>query len=106
MRDQKNRMNSTNSTEKLRVSIRPALMDARAFLKMTNKQQANFVQMRFAAMDSSELANIVRAIYGHPYDRGRPRRDSASTSLGRPSLEEASDFAKATLGYRYSQRAD
>lgn len=68
---------------------------------MTSKQQANFIQMRFAAMDPAELANIVKAIYGRPNDKGRPRRDSASTDIGSSSLKVAGDFAKATVvGYK------
>ena len=46
---------------------------ARAFPNMTAEQQKNFIRSRFVEIDAAELLNIVRAIYGHPDDKGRPR---------------------------------
>ncbi|HWC17428.1 MAG TPA: hypothetical protein VG498_10445 [Terriglobales bacterium] len=46
---------------------------ARAFSNMTAEQQKNFIRRRFVDIDAAELVNIVRAIYGHPDDKGRPR---------------------------------
>jgi hypothetical protein len=65
-----------------------------AFSKMSSEQQENFIQRRFESIDPSELLNIVRAIYGHPHDKGRPRcsRDP-SPSTQSSSLRFASGNA-------------
>ena len=55
--------------------------EARAFSQMTCKEQKQFIQRRFANIESAELINIVKAIYGHPHDKGRPRRSSSSTGV-------------------------
>jgi hypothetical protein len=45
-----------------------------AFVLMSSKEQRKFVADRFKEMDSMELAYIVRAIFGHPEDKGRGRK--------------------------------
>src|SRR5689334_6640651 len=54
-------------------SARPTFPQLFAFSKMSSEQQNNFIQRRFGNMDPSELLNILKAIYGHPHDKGRPR---------------------------------
>ena len=46
---------------------------ARAFPKMTAEEQKEFIRRRFGEIDPAELVTIVKAIYGHPDDKGRPR---------------------------------
>ena len=40
--------------------------------KMSSEEQENFIQRRFGSIDPTELANILKAIYGRPHDKGRP----------------------------------
>ena len=44
-----------------------------AFSKMSSDEQRHFIQRRLETIDSTELVNILKAIYGHPHDKGRPR---------------------------------
>lgn len=53
-----------------------------AFSKMNSKEQRNFIQRRLENIDPTELAGIVRAIYGHPHDKGRKRSNSHSERRG------------------------
>jgi hypothetical protein len=46
----------------------------RAFVAMNREGQLKFLAERFSQLDAVELANIVRAIYGRPHDKGRPRK--------------------------------
>lgn len=46
----------------------------RAFVNMNRDGQLRFIAERFSRLDTVELANIVRAIFGHPHDKGRPRK--------------------------------
>lgn len=68
------------------ILLSPDCVDARAFSKMRSEEQLKFIQRRFASIDSSELVNIVKAIYGQPHDKGRPRRNSSSRGTAKPSL--------------------
>ena len=54
---------------------------ARVFLAMSREGQLEFIAERLKQVDMVELANIVSAIFGHPHDKGRPRKD-ALTTLG------------------------
>jgi hypothetical protein len=65
----------------VQISTSPDCLDARAFSKMRSQEQLKFIQKRFASIDSAELVNIVKAIYGQPHDKGRPRRRSGSTGM-------------------------
>lgn len=82
----KENINQTFGTNNLHILASPYLWDARDFLKMTSQEQQKFIEDRFANMDPAELINIVRAIYGHPHDKGRPRGQSASTAATRSLL--------------------
>jgi hypothetical protein len=46
----------------------------RAFVAINREGQLKFFAERFSQLDAVELANIVRAIYGRPHDKGRPRK--------------------------------
>jgi hypothetical protein len=106
MQEKRESANSKSGTSNPQISAKRGFPPVRAFSKMTGKQQAKFIQKKFAAMDPAELVSVVRAIYGHPHDKGRPRRDSASTHVARSSASLACNFAKATvIGYRCSQSA-
>ncbi|SRR6266481_6387923 len=54
-------------------SARPDRSRLFDFSKMSSEEQANFIQRRFRSIDPTELANILKAIYGRPHDKGRPR---------------------------------
>ena len=47
---------------------------ARLFLAMSEEGQLKFIAERLKQVDSAELAEIVRAIFGCPHDKGRPRK--------------------------------
>ena len=57
-----------------RTPNRASLVRARAFSRMSNEQQRNFLAQRFQVVDPQELITIVKSIYGRPADKGRPRR--------------------------------
>jgi len=62
-----------------------------AFSKMSSEQQENFIQRRFESIDPSELLNILRAIYGHPHDKGRPKvqsRPKPKLSVEQPEIRQ------------------
>jgi hypothetical protein len=61
----------------LHNSRRPDSSRLFAFLKMSSDEQKHFIQRRFENIDATELANILKAIYGHPHDKGRPRRQQS-----------------------------
>jgi len=46
----------------------PQLLRGRAFVAMDKREQLKFIAEKFKEMDSTELASIVRAIYGHRRD--------------------------------------
>lgn len=46
------------------------LSRGRAFVAMNKQEQLKFIAEKFRDMDSTELASIVRAIYGHLHDMG------------------------------------
>ena len=54
---------------------------ARVFLAMSGEGQLKFIADRLRQVDTAELANIVRAILGHPHDRGRPRKPTQGHEL-------------------------
>ena len=47
---------------------------ARMFLEMNREGQLKFIAERLSEADTMELANVIRAIFGHPDDKGRPRK--------------------------------
>lgn len=55
-----------------------ALARARAFATMSGDRQFAFIAQWFSQVDTVELANIIRAIFGHPDDKGRPRKSMCS----------------------------
>jgi hypothetical protein len=57
-------------------SAHPDFLRSVAFLKMSSQQQKNFIERRFGNMDATELLRMVKAIYGHPHDKGRPKVQS------------------------------
>ena len=71
----------TIGKSKTQISADADFQQARAFSQMTSKEQKQFIQRRFANVESAELISIVKAIYGHPHDKGRPRRSSSATSV-------------------------
>jgi hypothetical protein len=54
---------------------------ARVFLAMSKEEQVRFISERLRHVDTTELANIVRAIFGHPHDKGRPRKETLGYEL-------------------------
>jgi hypothetical protein len=56
-----------------RASSRASLLRGRAFSRMNNEEQREFLAQRFLLIDVQELAAIVKAVYGSPADKGRPR---------------------------------
>ena len=56
-----------------RTSSRASLLRARAFSRMSNQEQRELLEQKFLLIDVQELAAILKAIYGHPTDKGRPR---------------------------------
>jgi hypothetical protein len=54
---------------------------ARAFVTMSTEGQFKFIAERLRQVDRAELASIVRAIFGHPHDRGRRRRPTPGYEL-------------------------
>ncbi len=45
-----------------------------AFVAMNKQEQIKFIEEKFKEIDTTELAGIVRAIFGHPHDKGRPAK--------------------------------
>jgi hypothetical protein len=41
---------------------------------MNKQEQLKFIAEKFKEIDSTELERIVKAIYGHPHDMGRPAK--------------------------------
>jgi hypothetical protein len=81
------------------LSARLDLSRLFAFSRMSSEEQKNFIQRRFGNIDPSELLNILRAIYGHPHDQGRPmgsrhRSPSAQSSSLSFALGNALGSAK------------
>jgi len=50
---------------------------ARVFLAMSREGQLKFIAERLKQVDTAELVNLVSAIFGHPHDRGRPRKSTS-----------------------------
>ena len=50
------------------------LARARVFTAMSFQRQSAFIDQWFREVDTVELTNIVKAIFGHPDDKGRPRK--------------------------------
>jgi len=46
----------------------------RRFVALNREGQLKFLAEKFSQLDTVELANIVRAIFGRPHDKGRPRK--------------------------------
>jgi len=57
-------------------SADPDFLRSFAFSKMSSQEQKNFIERRFGNMDPTELLSMVKAIYGHPHDKGRPKVQS------------------------------
>jgi len=47
------------------------LSRGRTFVAMKKHEQIKFIEEKFKEIDTTELAGIVRAIFGHPHDMGR-----------------------------------
>ena len=56
-----------------RKSARSSFVRAQAFCRMNKEEQLSFIAQRFQQLDSQELINIFKAVYGRPADKGRPR---------------------------------
>lgn len=57
------------------------LSTQRGFAAMNKEEQREFIAQRFSQLDAVALANIVRAIFGHPHDNGRPRRRTRNVPI-------------------------
>ena len=69
----------SRSTRQTQTRSHPDLPHARTFSTMTSEEQKGIIERRFADIDPAELVTIVKAIYGHPHDKGRPRRTRDQT---------------------------
>lgn len=54
---------------------------ARVYLAMSREGQLKFIAERLKQVDTAELVNLISAIFGHPHDRGRPRRSTPRQEL-------------------------
>jgi hypothetical protein len=78
----------------VKIPSRLHLVRARAFSVMNNEEQRKFVAQKFSRLCAAELVDIVNAIYGRPYDKGRPRVGSGRAQ----SNEHAGASAAASSG--------
>ena len=58
-----------------RKSARVTILRAKAFCRMNTEEQRSFIALRFQELDIQDLVTIVRAVYGRPADKGRPRTE-------------------------------
>ena len=53
---------------------------ARVFLAMSREGQLKFIAKMLRQVDTVELANMVRAIFGHSHDKGRVESQPRDTN--------------------------
>jgi hypothetical protein len=97
-RDRSANFSSSLRITEVKIPNRVQLVRARAFSMMNNEEQRKFVAQRFSRLCVAELVDIVNAIYGRPYDKGRPRvatggRQSACAPAATPSGSPTSQVA-------------